>query len=249
MKCIRCGAQINAYETNCPYCGAVIEKGVRWKKKHDKATSEYEEAANARLDINMAAIYRMLKIITRVELVLFAFIFVLVCIIAAVGPVKKDIYYKLHKKQIHAEMEELYSAGEYGPIRELLSEYSLYGDTDYKEYSQITSYYYDYKSFTEEKYGVIEDVNLGNLKRSDMDILVNRIEDILNERSWDRIESDRNRDQIEIWREEVKEFCRYYMLMSDSDIEAFEAKNVDMETKDRVVEEFAQKKGFRYVES
>lgn len=39
------------------------------------------------------------------------------------------------------------------------------------------------------------------------------------------------------------------MLMSDSDIEAFETKSVDMETKDRVIEEFSKKKGFRYVEN
>lgn len=247
MKCIKCGAHVNAYETNCPYCGTALEKGIRWNIRHNSAKDNYDSALKAKTGIYMSAFNRIVSVVLKVELALTALIMVIVIIISSVKPLKTALNFKLHKNQINAHINQLYEDEKYAELYSYLQEYGLNYKEGYEIYTELSNKAYYYNWFVCERNDLVMSVETGTTRRIDIEILLDRIGDIL----YDVKEPvfEKNSAKINIWKQDVEDFCRYYLFMSEDDINLFKTQSyLKTADEERIIQDFAEKRGFRYVD-
>lgn len=158
MKCKNCGADYRTYKGKCPYCGTSSRLGRVWATERSIAEQRYDEA---RLQRNQKyspfILNRWLNrgILIALSVLVLGFLATL----AASGIEKglPALEYKRHTQEIEAQLEESFEDGDYQNVRAILRKYDLYGK-DHYAYSQAAFMYYDFRSYSTEKYAVIEDI-------------------------------------------------------------------------------------------
>ena len=60
---------------------------------------------------------------------------------------------------------------------------------------------------------------------------------------------EKNSAKINIWKQDVEDLCSHYLFMSEDDINLFKTQSyLKTADEERIVQDFAEKRGFRYVD-
>lgn len=139
VLCINCGGAYRQGELLCPYCQAenVTEAKVRKQKKLAAYDTEAQE-----MEKNLVG--KIVKIVTRILLILAAVLIVGFLVAAAVaalsGPLTARAEQQKRQKHI-AEMEILLEQKDYASLLAYVTEHSIGGEVCYDKYTQVTDLY------------------------------------------------------------------------------------------------------------
>lgn len=223
MKCKNCGADYHLMDRKCPYCGTRNILGKIWIERTEEAQNYYEETQKH--------VMNTLPIRVANGLANWLIVILIVVIILMISG-GYTYFYTVDKidemnknnslDEIHAQMDEYYTSGEFDKLYYCMSEYEMFGEDTYK-YSQMALLYSDYEEFLKQKQGFFQDIDSAKANREDMiydiSITLYKVQDVLmaDIPAYPEMDDD-NLKMHQKYREDVITFCRTMFGMSEEEV-------------------------------
>lgn len=213
MKCKNCAANYSSNEPACPYCGTENSKGEAWILRIGAERAEYEETLRHYGTSGRLLLYD--RILSRVLIGMILF-FVIV-LFTSIG-IQQEVS-KISTNKNAAMLEKLYTEERFGEIKSIVMEDNFdRSNSRYKEYSDMTSIYFDYEKYTQARLVYFQKRDT-EISKHTAAFLLDSMHSVLFDGvpSYSNL-SDRNRKYLTEYQKEVTDFAINELGFSDTDL-------------------------------
>ena len=145
MICKKCGYDYPAKEVKCPYCGERNPLGEKWRNEENLARKE-TLLTKAKI-IHSMPLYVADKVMNVILLVVVA-VTAIAILVLAIGVGLEDIHITCQRNRASVqEAEELFVAEDYVGLYDYLQSYEVYGQEEFKKYTERVRLYDDDQTF------------------------------------------------------------------------------------------------------
>ncbi|MDD4095410.1 MAG: hypothetical protein PHP22_04130 [Oscillospiraceae bacterium] len=231
MNCKNCGCNYSSSDPQCPHCGTKNPKGEFWLLRISAARAEYEN--NLRNHGTSPQLLVLDRVIGRV---IIGLIILTVCLLVgsyAYFPISDKVQERKNEKkkeQNISTLEQLYSEGRYGEIHAIIDEYNL-KKSKYDEYKHIGSINFGYENFSVQRFAFVQERDT-QISEYTADHLVISMNDLLRRQFHDSDFTEKNRENLEAFRTEVRDFAVNMLGFSETQVELLSADDLKQEDRD-----------------
>lgn len=231
MNCKNCGCNYSSSEPACPHCDTKNPQGESWLLRITAARVEYEKLLRKHGTSPGMVVFN--RVINRVLLGLILLVVILVFgLIAYFGLTEKaeDLKNQKYRDRNLSELEQLYTEGRFGEIHAIIDDADLNG-SKYKEYEHIGSIFYWYESFSVQRFAFFQQKDT-QISESTADSLVHTMNDLLGPMYYETFLTERNREKLEVYRTEARDFAVNMLGFSETQIALLCAEDLSAEDRD-----------------